>query len=130
MNTSHDDDHDLRITAALHRTMGPVPYDAVDWGRLHAIIVGDARGLLQRRQRPWFTYVANWSGATMSIGLAAAVIALFVLSQAPAPGNRDDMLIRPIMIDAVVNTDPELVQVLADNATGVVSHDATWTDEH
>lgn len=57
----------------------------VDWQALARRIASDAAAPLGARRHQWWDYTANWARAAVSVGIAAAVTAAFVLAAVPTP---------------------------------------------
>ena len=75
MNPTHEPPRDPELARALRGLEGEPPLDAVDWERLHARILAQARPALARlRARPlWWDHAARWGRIAIPLAAAAGL---------------------------------------------------------
>lgn len=117
---------DPQVTAMLRAVVGEVPFDAVDWESMQRCIVGDAAGLLARRQRrPWLSWMAQWSPVALPGGAVVAVAALVMLAVTPSPQRETTTSATPTFVSAIDGS--ASAQTLADGITGTFEGDTLLT---
>ena len=88
MQSAEYADPNDELTRLLRLGAEPVPFDAVDWDSLRARIQqGDQVKQIDTSELSWWRFTAHWSRVLVPVSAAAAIVALALLSSAPAIGH-------------------------------------------